>query len=63
MQKAILWNIIHIGQTLKKRAIVQNKIRRISDDDFLPKLTKNVKLSYYYHQFFGGMESYKDEED
>lgn len=62
IQRAILWNIVHIKYTLKKRAFVQNVIRKVSDDDFLPKLTKPTSLSYYYHQFFGGMEHYKDEE-
>jgi len=45
--------------TLWKYSIIQNIIRRASDDEFLPKLTKNVRLSYYY-QFFGGMGNYKD---
>jgi len=60
IQKAILWNIAYIKQTLHKRKYIQKNIRVVKDDSFLPKLTKQVKLSYYYYQFFGGMERYID---
>jgi GT2 family glycosyltransferase len=58
VQRAIIWNIIHFEKTLRKRQRVQNKIRRIKDDEYLPKLTRKVKWSYYYYQFFGGMGKY-----
>lgn len=60
IQKAIGWNLLHLRETLKKRKLIQEKIRVVSDDDFLPKLTKHVRLSYYYYQFFGGMDRYRD---
>jgi len=60
LQRAIWWNIFHIREILDKRRTVQEKIRTVSDDSFLPGLIKNVKLSYYYYQFFGGMDKYKD---
>ena len=60
VQKAIGWNVFHIRKILKKRKIVQEKIRVVSDNMFLPKLIKKVKFSYYYYQFFGGMENYTD---
>ena len=60
IQKAILWNILHIRKILKKRKHIQVKVRKVKDDSFLPKLTRQVKLSYYYYQFFGGMERYRD---
>src|SRR3990167_964659 len=53
VQKALLWNIVHIRETLKKRKIVQTKIRTVSDDDFLPKITRQVRLSYYYYIYKG----------
>lgn len=62
LQKGLLWNLANLELILKKRKHVQNNIRIISDDDYVPKLTKRVRLSYYYYQFFGGMEHYKDEE-
>ncbi|MCL4208930.1 glycosyltransferase family 2 protein, partial [Patescibacteria group bacterium] len=30
--KAIWWNVVNIGQTIKKRKFVQQKIRKVSDD-------------------------------
>lgn len=60
IQKAIFWNITHIKQTLQKRKYVQRKIRAVKDDNFFPKLTRRVRLSYYYYQFFGGIERYRD---
>lgn len=59
VQKALLWNIVHIRETLKKRRIVQTKIRTVSDDDFLPKITRHVRLSYYYY-IYKGLKYYKD---
>jgi GT2 family glycosyltransferase len=60
IQKGIIWNIIHVKQTLRKRRYIQKYIRVVSDDDFIPKLTRNVRLSYYFYQIFGGMEKYVD---
>lgn len=50
-EKSIIWNIINIRSTLKKRKIVQNKIRKVSDDYFFPLVTRHVNLSYYYYVF------------
>lgn len=60
IQKAIFWNLFHLTETLKKRQNVQHVIRNTKDDNFLPKLMKSVNFIYYYYQFFGGMEKYKD---
>lgn len=59
VQKAIVWNILHIKETLRKRKFVQTKIRRVGDDEFLPKLIKPVRLSYYYYLPIG-LNYYKD---
>lgn len=60
VQKAIGWNILHVKKLLDKRKIVQEKIRVVSDATFLPKLTRKIRLSYYYYQFFGGLNLYQD---
>jgi len=60
VQKGIIWNVINLKSILKKRKYVQENIRKISDDEYIPRLTKNVRLMYYWYQFFGGMEKYKD---
>lgn len=59
VQKSLLWNVVHLGETLKKRKIVQEKVRTVSDDSFLPSLTRPVRLSYYYY-LFKGLGFYKD---
>jgi len=60
-QEAISWNISNMRSTLKKRKFVQNKIRKISDDYFLPRITRSVSLHYYYYLFTGeGLAKYHD---
>ncbi len=59
-EKAIWWNVTHIRDTLKKRSYIQHNIRVVKDSDFLPKLTKKVKFSYFYYKVFGGMGNYVD---
>lgn len=60
-QKSIIWNINNLPATLKKRKIVQNKIRTVSDDYFLPRITRNVSFRYYYYLFTGeGLAKYYD---
>lgn len=60
-QKSIIWNIYNIPSTLKKRKIVQSKIRKVSDDYFFPLVTRHVSLSYYYYVFRRkSLANYKD---
>lgn len=59
VQKSILWNITHISETLKKRKVIQTKTRVLKDSDFLPRVIKPVRLSYYYY-LFKGLGLYKD---
>lgn len=59
IERAILWNIVHLRQILAKRRYVQKHIRAVSDSDFLPKLIRPVRLSYYFYLLFG-LQSYKD---
>ena len=58
IQKAIFWNLIHLKETFKKRKFVQNQIRTVTDE-FLPKVTRPVRLSYYYY-LFRGLKYYRD---
>lgn len=48
-QWGIVWCILHLPQILKKRKYVQEKIRKVSDSDFLDEIKKNPPLSYYLH--------------
>lgn len=59
IEKAILWNFFHIRDTLRKRKFIQNTVRLVPDNSFLPMLTKSVRLSYYYYLMVG-LDRYKD---
>lgn len=56
---AIFWNLKNIRKTLRKRKIVQKKIRKIADDEIAPIIKKKVKPVYYYY-LFTGLEGYED---
>jgi len=59
VQRAIIWNIVHLKEILKKRYYVQTRIRAVDDDSFIPNLTRKVRLSYYYYLVIG-LSGYKD---
>lgn len=58
--KAITWNVIRFPDTLKKRSLVQYKIRRISDTKLWPLIMRYPRLPYYYYMMVG-VERYLDE--
>ena len=47
VQKALWWNIVYFGKTLKVRDVVQKKIRRVSDNDLAKRIVYKPSLSYY----------------
>jgi len=51
LPRAYFWHLIHIGQTLRKRNLVQNKIRRISDTEIFKKCLVNPNWKYYFIHF------------
>ena len=58
IQKAIFWNLTNMRKILKKRNRIQNNLRVIDDSEFIPKLTKKVKINYYYFLSSGNLEKY-----
>lgn len=48
-QLGTLWWIFHLPHILKKRRVVQRKIRKIKDSEFLPLIKHDPPLSYYPH--------------
>lgn len=60
IQRAIFWNIFNLGKTFKKRSKIQQRIRQVADDAFIPLLTKKVKLSYYSYLSQGKLEDYEE---
>ncbi len=57
--KAFWWNVINIKSTLKKRSNIQRNIRKLPDNTFLPRITRNPRLVYYY-RLVTGLKDYKD---
>lgn len=53
IQRAILWNILNIKETLEYRKIVQNKIRTVKDDIIFPQIVKNPGVTYYLNHLKG----------
>lgn len=60
IQKSIAWNLSNLGKMLKERSRIQKKLRKVSDDSFVPKLTKPVNFKYYYYLSNGNLEKYND---
>ena len=49
--KAFGWNIVNFQITLKKRKVIQNKIRKVSDKILLPQISKNISLANYWQDW------------
>lgn len=58
---SIIWNIKEFPNTLKKRRIIQRKLRKISDDELFRIIKKNPPIKYYYHLFFGNLKDFTNE--
>lgn len=59
LPKAYLWHLIHIGETLRKRRIVQSKIRKLTDQEIFKKCLVSPDWKYYFIHL--GLK-YKDKE-
>lgn len=61
--RAIAWNCIFLRETIKKRAYIQDHIRKLDDRQFLPALSITASLKYYYYVFFADLKNYADEKN
>lgn len=59
IQKAIFWNITNIASTYRKRVLINKRIRKVRDSEYLPVVTRSPRLSYYLY-LFKGLQYYKD---
>lgn len=59
IQKAILWNILNLRQTLKYRSFIQEKIRKVEDGYIIDRILRNVSLKYYFF-LLKGLEGYEE---
>lgn len=48
LPRAYLWHLLHIQQTLRKRELVQSKIRKVSDKDIFTKCLVSPDWRYYF---------------
>lgn len=60
IQKAIFWNIARFKKIIAGRREVQKNIRKVSDSNFIPKLTRSVGIKYYYFISKVELEKYND---
>jgi len=58
--KAILWNVVNLGNTMRKRSKVQKNIRIKTDKEIFKKVRRNPRASYYYY-LLKGLEHYVDD--
>lgn len=59
--KGILWPVINFNKILKKRKHVQDTIRKVSDAQYLPYVSRKVSSIYYWYLLVGGLEKYQDD--
>lgn len=59
LNKAIVWNITSLKETLQKRRFIQKNIRRKKDYQLFPLIMKNVGISYYF-DLSNGLKNYED---
>lgn len=61
IQKAIIWNIVTLPATIKKRNYIRSLIKNknINEQDLYKTLMKKVRLSYFYY-LYRGIEKYDD---
>ena len=53
IEKAILWNVLNLPQTLKKRSIIQTKIRKVKDTAFFPEIVYDPGIKYFLSHLKG----------
>lgn len=59
VQKAIIWNIFNLSETLYKRDTVIKQMKKIKEDKYLSEVTATPRLVYYLYLFLG-LEYYKE---
>lgn len=57
--KAFWWVTMHIATIVEERKKIA-ALRKIKDKDYLPQITKPVRVSYYYHLFTTSLRGYQD---
>jgi GT2 family glycosyltransferase len=53
IQRALVWNVVHLISNLRKRRYIQKRIRKISDEEYFKNVFRNPRLGFYIAQFRG----------
>lgn len=61
VEKAIFWNIKNLRRVFIERGRVYAQ-RKVSDIEYLPLVSKTVRLSYYYQLFSSSLKNYIDKD-
>jgi GT2 family glycosyltransferase len=59
IERACIWNLLNLSDTLKKRRYIQHHLRKVSDQAIMSHIFKPIRLSYYYHLFMN-LRGYQD---
>ncbi|MBI2031244.1 MAG: glycosyltransferase family 2 protein [Candidatus Levybacteria bacterium] len=59
---ALLWNVVNIDNTLKKRRVIQTKIRAVADKAYLPWISRKFNLKYYLNMFLNKEVLFENED-
>ena len=59
--RAIIWNIVHVSETMKKRAFIQKHIRQIPDSAYISSILVFPQLGYFMHLFRGTVGTVEQE--
>lgn len=61
LQNAIIWNLVNLRKTLRKRRIIQRDIRKVKDSEIIPLIKKSPNLIFYLCLcILAKVERYKD---
>lgn len=55
------WNVKQLPLTLKKRSMVQTRMRTMSDRELFPLIMRHVRFPYYFHLAKGTLDQYNDD--
>ena len=60
INRSLLWNIVHLSETLKLRKNVQDMMRKKSDSEIFRFIKRDPEIGYYYSLFSNSLVGYKD---
>lgn len=59
IQRAFWWNFVGLRSLIKERKKIK-RMKKVTDKEYLPGITKQVRWSYYYHLFATALSGYDE---